>query len=126
MAAVEYTGRKPLLIGGFVFNALFFGILAGDFANLRTKQGGFIAVFTLLQLSFNFGANTATFVIPAEVFPTRVRGTAHGVSAACGKVGAIIASLGFAEANAHIGTANVLWIFFGIAVLGIRKFPLLF
>jgi hypothetical protein len=100
--------------------------------------------FTFLQLFFNFGANTTTFIgaslacllncthassVPAEVFPTRVRGFAHGFSAACGKCGAIIASLGFATARAlsrgasniwligiaeaHIGTANVLWIFFG-------------
>ena len=66
----------------------------------------------------NFGANTSTFIIPSEVFPTRVRGFAHGFSAASGKVGAVLASLVFAIANTHIGTAKVLWIFGGINILG--------
>jgi PHS family inorganic phosphate transporter-like MFS transporter len=37
------------------------------------------------------GANTLTFVIPAEIFPTCYRCTCHGISAAAGKVGSIIA-----------------------------------
>ncbi|CAF5164715.1 unnamed protein product, partial [Rotaria magnacalcarata] len=41
------------------------------------------------------GANATTFIIPAEVFPTRFRATAHGMSAACGKSGAILAAFGF-------------------------------
>lgn len=31
----------------------------------------------------NAGANTTTYVLPSEVFPTRVRATFHGISAAC-------------------------------------------
>lgn len=37
--------------------------------------------------------NTTTFIIPGEVFPTRYRSTAHGISAASGKFGAIIAQI---------------------------------
>ena len=40
-----------------------------------------------LSLS-NFGPNTTTFVIPGEIYPAEVRATCHGVSAACGKLGA--------------------------------------
>lgn len=83
------------------------GIIAGDFKKLQHSKAGFMVCFTLLQLFFNFGANTTTFIVPAETFPTRVRGFAHGFSAACGKCGAIISALGFATAQAHIGTANV-------------------
>ena len=42
------------------------------------------------------GPNATTFIIPAECFPTRFRATAHGFSAAAGKVGAIIAQVVFA------------------------------
>jgi hypothetical protein len=31
-----------------------------------------------------------TFVIPAEVFPTRAKATCHGISAASGKIGAAV------------------------------------
>ena len=44
-----------------------------------------------LQLFSEFGPNTTTFIVPGEVFPTRYRSTGHGISAASGKVGAIIA-----------------------------------
>ena len=34
----------------------------------------------------NMGPNTTTFVLPSETFPTPIRATFHGISAACGKV----------------------------------------
>lgn len=43
----------------------------------------------------NFGPNSTTFVVPAEIFPARLRSTCHGISAASGKLGAIVGSFGF-------------------------------
>jgi PHS family inorganic phosphate transporter-like MFS transporter len=37
------------------------------------------------------GPNTTTFIVPGECFPTRYRSTSHGISAASGKIGSIIA-----------------------------------
>ena len=36
-------------------------------------------------------SSTTTFIVPGECFPTRYRSTSHGISAASGKIGAIIA-----------------------------------
>ena len=36
------------------------------------------------------GANTLTFMIPAEIFPTAYRCFCHGISAASGKLGSIV------------------------------------
>lgn len=52
----------------------------------------FVVVYSIAQFFFNFGPNTTTFIYPAEVFPTAVRSSAHGISAASGKLGAIIAA----------------------------------
>ncbi|KZT59377.1 MFS general substrate transporter [Calocera cornea HHB12733] len=114
---IEYIGRKPIQFLGFTMTALMLALLAGLFNKLN--HGGFIALFTFLQFFFNFGANTTTFIYPVEVFPTKFRATAHGISAACGKCGAIAASFGFNSLVGPIGTANVLWIFFGVSILGI-------
>jgi len=75
---------------------------------------------SIRQFFFNFGANPTTFIIPAEAFPTRVRGFAHGVSAATGKVGAILSALLFNYLSGPelLGLANVLWIFFVCCILG--------
>lgn len=86
MFTIEKLGRKNIQFYGFLANALFLGVLAGCFNRLKTQPAAFVVVFALLQLSFNFGPNTTTFIVPAEIFPTRVRGAAHGFSAACGKV----------------------------------------
>jgi PHS family inorganic phosphate transporter-like MFS transporter len=37
------------------------------------------------------GPNATTFIVPGECFPTRYRSTSHGLSAAAGKIGSIIA-----------------------------------
>ena len=83
------------------------GILAGLFDTLHTVP--FIVCFALLQFFFNFGANATTYIYPAEVFPTKFKATAHGVSAACGKAGAIISALAFNSLSKKIGTPAVLW-----------------
>lgn len=43
----------------------------------------------------DFGPNTTTFIIPAEIYPTDVRATCHGISAAFGKAGAAVGAAGF-------------------------------
>ncbi|GJF00371.1 inorganic phosphate transporter [Phanerochaete sordida] len=113
---IEKFGRKKIQIMGFLLEALFLGILAGLFNTLHTVP--FIVCFALLQFFFNFGANATTYIYPAEVFPTKFKATAHGVSAACGKAGAIISALAFNQLTNSIGTPNVLWIFFGCCLAG--------
>ena len=47
-----------------------------------------------LSSFFNqFGPNCVTFIVAAESYPTPVRATAHGFSAACGKLGALTAAI---------------------------------
>lgn len=114
---VEHLGRRWIQIQGFLVCALMFGILAGGYTHLGTA--GKFTCFAIAQFFFNFGPNATTFIIPAEVFPSRVRGTAHGLSAAIGKLGAILSALLFNWLSGSvIGLPNVLWIFFGCNLLG--------
>jgi len=114
---IEIIGRKPIQIGGFLITALLFGVLAGHFNHMPTA-GKFVC-FALAQFFYNFGPNATTFIVPAEVFPSRVRGLAHGLSAAIGKCGAILAAILFNYlASYKIGLPNTLWIFFGCNIIG--------
>ncbi|KAJ3075235.1 Inorganic phosphate transporter pho84 [Podochytrium sp. JEL0797] len=90
VAFIEKMGRKPIQIMGFAIISICLIILAADWNNISTNQIGFMTVYTIAQFFFQFGPNTTTFVIPGEVFPTRFKATGHGISAACGKVGAIL------------------------------------
>ncbi len=44
-----------------------------------------------------FGPNTTTFIYPAEIFPTDVRTTGHGISAGAGKLGAFAGAFLFPD-----------------------------
>jgi PHS family inorganic phosphate transporter-like MFS transporter len=76
-----------------------------------------MVIFTLSQFTLNIGPNATTFLIPAEVFPTRVRGTAHGISAAAGKCGAVLTAFAFGSVEDAIGLSGVLGIFSGVMAL---------
>ncbi|KAH8836721.1 hypothetical protein MCOR29_007375 [Pyricularia oryzae] len=86
---IDTFGRRPIQILGFLVLTILFCILG--FAYHHLSGGSMLALYIAAQFFFNFGPNTTTFITPAEVFPTRYRATGHGVSAAMGKIGAILA-----------------------------------
>ena len=82
-----------------------------------TSTGGLMTLFTLPQFFLNVGPNATTFLLPVEVFPTRVRGTAHGIAAASGKAGAVFTAFAFGTITDRIGISGVLGLFSGIMAL---------
>ncbi|OQD81297.1 hypothetical protein PENANT_c028G09114 [Penicillium antarcticum] len=78
---------------------------------------GLMVIFALSQFLLTVGPNCTTFLIPAEVFPTRVRGTAHGISAAAGKCGAILTAFAFGTVEDTISLEGVLGLFSGVMFL---------
>jgi len=85
---------------GFIMLTILFVIMGFGYDKLNSTDAGskaFVFLYCLANFFQNFGPNTTTFVIPGEVFPTRYRSTAHGISAASGKLGAIVAQVGFAR-----------------------------
>ena len=93
VATVDTVGRKPIQLMGFIVLTILFCIFG--FAYNKISDHGLLALYVLAQFFFNFGPNATTFIVPGECFPTRYRSTSHGISAASGKVGAIIAQVVF-------------------------------
>lgn len=91
VATVDTIGRKPIQLMGFTLLTIFFCIMGFGYHVIGTN--GLFAVYVLAYFFFNFGPNATTFIVPGECFPTRYRSTSHGISAASGKVGAIIAQV---------------------------------
>lgn len=89
---VHYANRNRLLIGtSFALTLLF--IATGISVLKKYGQSNHqvsMVFFALAQFMFNLGPNTLTFILPAEIFPTVFRGTFYGISAAFGKLGAIL------------------------------------
>jgi len=94
VATLDIVGRKPIQVGGFLILTILFCIFG--FAYNKLSNHGLLAIYVLAQFFFNFGPNMTTFIVPGECFPTRYRSTSHGISAASGKLGAVIAQAAIA------------------------------
>lgn len=125
VATVDTVGRKPIQLAGFTILTVLFCVLG--FAYHKISSHGKLAIYVLCQFFQNFGPNTTTFIVPGEVFPTRYRSTAHGLSAASGKIGAIIAQTclgtlinhGCAKDNQNCWLPHVMEIFALFMLIGI-------
>jgi len=105
---IDSWGRKPIQLMGFIVLTVLFIIMGFAYHKLIAHPSAtkaFVFLYCLTNFFQNFGPNTTTFVIPGEVFPTRYRSTAHGISAASGKLGAVVAQVGFARLK-NIGGTN--------------------
>lgn len=85
--------RVSLQKYGFLVLAILFVILGAMFITTHTEGAPAIVLYVLGQLFFNFGPNSTTYILPAELFPTRYRASCHGISAAAGKLGSILVQI---------------------------------
>ncbi|KAK1652901.1 hypothetical protein QYE76_070706 [Lolium multiflorum] len=132
VAFIDIIGRFWIQLMGFAMMTIFMLAIAVPYDYL-VKPGhhtGFVVLYGLTFFFANFGPNSTTFIVPAEIFPARLRSTCHGVSAAAGKAGAIIGAFGFLYASqdqkkpdkgysAGIGMRNALFVLAGTNFLGL-------
>ncbi|BDC18580.1 MFS transporter [Acidianus sp. HS-5] len=124
VALLDKLGRKTIQIQGFVMMMVLYLAVAGVMVISSGKVTFLIpasAAFLLYSLSFffiDFGPNTTTFVIPAEVYPVRFRTTGHGISAASGKLGAAITTYLFPSLLASLGIKNLLIMLAIVSIIG--------
>ncbi|KAI9000665.1 phosphate transporter [Trametes punicea] len=105
---IDSWGRKPIQLMGFIMLTILFVIMGFAYDKLTATEAArnaFTFLYCLTNFFQNFGPNTTTFIVPGEAFPTRYRSTAHGISAASGKLGAIVAQVGFGK-MVNIGGKN--------------------
>ncbi|KAF8008455.1 hypothetical protein BT93_K2200 [Corymbia citriodora subsp. variegata] len=94
---IEKIGRFYIQLIGFFMMSVFMLILGINYTELSGdshKTGLFALLYGLTFFFANFGPNSTTFVLPAELFPTGIRSTCHAMSAAAGKAGALVAAFG--------------------------------
>ncbi|XP_057423741.1 inorganic phosphate transporter 1-4 [Lotus japonicus] len=97
VAFIDRIGRFAIQLMGFFFMTVFMFALAIPYEHWTHKENriGFVVMYSLTFFFANFGPNATTFVVPAEIFPARLRSTCHGISSACGKLGAMVGAFGF-------------------------------
>ncbi|MFS7902549.1 putative major facilitator, sugar transporter, major facilitator superfamily [Helianthus anomalus] len=94
---IDRIGRFAIQLIGFSMMTIFMFALAIPYHHWTLPQNNiwFVVIYSLTFFFANFGPNATTFVVPAEIFPARLRSTCHGISAASGKLGAIVGAFGF-------------------------------
>ncbi|KAF4314905.1 hypothetical protein BBO99_00008584 [Phytophthora kernoviae] len=118
---INSLGRKVIQLQGFTVMTVLFLVLAIFWDDIKEKAVLFIILYGAALFFSNFGPNTSTFVMPTEMFPTPIRSTCHGLSAACGKAGAAIGSFGFSiwVDNESFGYDGAFYTFAAITLVSI-------
>lgn len=88
-------GRSRMMQVGLLMMFILFIVPAFNYQHYTSPEHikEFQAMYYLSSFFTQFGPNCITFLVAAEVFPTSVRATAHGFSAAAGKLGALLAAV---------------------------------
>ncbi|CAI0459742.1 unnamed protein product [Linum tenue] len=107
VALIDKMGRKKIQLLGFCGMTVSMCVLAIWYNYWLRHYVGFLVFYGLTFFFANFGPNATTFVVPAEIFPARLRSTCHGISAAAGKAGAIVGAFGFLYASQSKDPAKV-------------------
>jgi putative MFS transporter len=113
---IDTVGRKPLQTIGFFGMAVPLLIAWLFYSSLSFNLLlGLLALFYIFE---NMGPNTTTWIYPVELFPTRLRGTGHGVAATVGKVGALVSTFFLPFVLLAVGRAEMLAVVALACVLG--------
>lgn len=117
-ATIDKIGHKFLQMLGFFMMGLMFFII-GMFPSIVQNFPLFVTLYGLSYFFAEFGPNTTTFVLSAEVFPVNVRTTAHGISAGVAKVGAFIGAYFFPILLKSLGLSHTLLLTFVFSLAGL-------
>ncbi|MDG6995451.1 MAG: MFS transporter [Nitrososphaerota archaeon] len=125
VALMDRLGRKLTQLQGFIMMAVLYLVVAALAVTKGTSITGFVVpaaialgVYSFSFFFIDFGPNTTTFVIPAEMFPTKHRTTGHGISAAAGKTGAAITTFFFPALLLSIGVKGILEMLAVVSIVG--------
>ncbi|KAK1279411.1 Inorganic phosphate transporter 1-6 [Acorus gramineus] len=129
---IQTTGPFKIQLVGIFFMTAFLLCIAFPFDIFWTNHKiWFLLAYGSILFSANLGPNLTMFIMPIEMFPKRLSFTCHGLSAASGKAGAMIAAFGFQYAMQSrdesevergyplgIGVRNSLFVLAAINALG--------
>jgi PHS family inorganic phosphate transporter-like MFS transporter len=125
VALLDRLGRKITQLQGFIAMALLYAAVSYFAMTKGTSITGFLipssfalALYALTFFFIDFGPNTTTFVVPAEVYPTKHRTTGHGISAAAGKLGAALTTFYFPALLLNIGVKGILEMLAVVSIVG--------
>lgn len=127
---VDRLGRRRTQVFGWLWLASTQLITAGVYLQLAAKPVAYV-VWTTFVFIFQYFVFIPVYLVPAEVYPTRIRATMYGWSSAMGKVGGIVGTTVFpymwrAFSSTHseagyeglVALRNIQWFYAALEFLG--------
>ncbi len=114
---IDKIGHRKLQLIGFAIMGLAF-LAMGVIPGITTMVAPFLLIYGISYFFAEFGPNTTTFILSAELYPVSLRTTGHGLSAGIAKFGAFIGVFVFPLLVNRLGLNGTLTITFAFAVAG--------
>ncbi|MHB2024984.1 MAG: MFS transporter, partial [Mycobacteriales bacterium] len=114
---MDRIGHRRLQWIGFVVMAAAFAVI-GIVPGVTVAVVPFLLAYGVSYLFSEFGPNTTTFVLAAELYPVSMRTTGHGISAGVAKLGAFVGVFVFPILSADFGLRGTLIITAAFALVG--------
>ena len=114
---IDKIGHRKLQLIGFAIMGLAF-LSMGVIPGITTMVAPFLLIYGISYFFAEFGPNTTTFILSAELYPVSLRTTGHGLSAGIAKFGAFIGVFVFPLLVNRLGLNGTLTITFAFAVAG--------
>jgi PHS family inorganic phosphate transporter-like MFS transporter len=115
---VTQTPRYVMLQGFAAMSVLYFTI-GSNWSFLRKYPAALVTLYGMTFFFANYGPNTTTFILPSLVYSPECRSTWNGISAASGKLGALLGATLFAPTADAWGDGAVMVICSAIAVVAL-------
>jgi sugar porter (SP) family MFS transporter len=118
LGAIDRYGRRFLLLGGVSGLVLIYTVL-GAFYHLHL-QGKPMLVLVLAAIAcYSMSLAPVTWVVIAEIFPNRVRGSAMSIAVTALWTACFVLTYTFPALNAALGAAGVFWTYAAICLAGV-------
>jgi sugar porter (SP) family MFS transporter len=122
LAAVDRLGRKPLMLFGAAGLGLIYVAIGGCY-HLKAAGGAVPPVLFLVLVLAAIGAYSmslapVTWVLIAEIFPNRIRGTAMSVSVGALWTACFLLTYTFPILKTLLGVSVTFWIYAGVCATG--------
>ncbi|EPS95587.1 MFS Git1p glycerophosphoinositol permease [Fomitopsis schrenkii] len=115
-ALCNVLGRRNTMMIGFSGYLVFGLAIALSYNDIIKTLPLFVVLYGLMQSSGNLGPGDMLGLVSTESYPTAIRGTFYGLSAAIGKTGAAIGTQVFTPIENNLGMR---WTFIIAAIVGV-------
>src|SRR3989338_6925933 len=130
---IDRVSRLSLQKFGFLGSFLGLFVLAlSNYFHFTSIYSVIFSCFLIYNIFVNLGPGATTYLLPAEIYPTQVRATGHGLASGVAKLGAFVGTIFLPEFQMYFGIHVTMFILSLTLLLGylftllLKQYPLVF